>query len=110
MAANRLPVILGGERQPTYRLIRCGWVDGRRRSDKVTCPYAAKPETSNLQRLSIYGVSPGMASRNFRAHRAGLDHLPVISLHELPFPAAPARTKEPRETLEAAALTQMDTG
>ncbi len=40
-------------------------------------PYAAKPETSNLQQLLIYGVSPGMASRNFRAtsgaHRTGRD-------------------------------------
>lgn len=77
---------------------------------RVACPHAAEPETSNLQRLSIYGVSPRMASRNFRAHRAGVDHLPVISLHELPFPAAPTRTEGPQETLEAAVLPQMDTG
>ena len=37
---------------------------------RVACPYAAEPESSNLQRLPIYGVSPRMASRNFRAHRA----------------------------------------
>jgi hypothetical protein len=60
---------------------------------RVACAHAAEPETSNLQRLSIYGVSSGMASRNFRAHRAGLDDLPVILLHELSFSAAPARTE-----------------
>jgi hypothetical protein len=38
---------------------------------RVACPYAAEPETSNLQRLPIYGVSSHMASRNFRAHPAG---------------------------------------
>jgi hypothetical protein len=82
VAANRLPVILRGERQPTSRLIRFGWVDGRRRSDGVACPYAAEPETSNLQRLLIYGVSPGMASRNFRAHRKGGDHLRGVLLRK----------------------------
>ena len=77
---------------------------------RVACPHAAEPETSNLQRLSIYGVSPRMASRNFRAHRAGVHYLRVISLHELPFSAARARIEGPQETPEAAALSQMDTG
>jgi hypothetical protein len=49
---------------------------------RVDCPYAAEPETSNLQRLFIYGVSPGMASRNFRAHRKGGDHLRGILLRK----------------------------
>jgi hypothetical protein len=82
VAANRLPVILRGERQPASRLIRFGWVDRKAPLGRVDCPYAAEPETSNLQRLFIYGVSPGMASRNFRAHRKGGDHLRGILLRK----------------------------
>ena len=57
---------------------------GRREAPlgRVACPYAAEPETSNLQRLLIYGVSPGMASRNFRAHRKSGDHLRGIPLRK----------------------------
>ena len=54
---------------------------------RVTCPYAAKPETSNLQRLLIYGVSPGMASRNsrnFRARRTGGDQVRYIGTERWP--------------------------
>jgi len=49
---------------------------------RVACPYAAEPETSNLQRLPIYGVSPRVASRNFQAPRAGRNterYLRVVS-------------------------------
>src|SRR5271157_186867 len=49
---------------------------------RVACPYAAEPETSNLQRLLIYGVSPHMASRNFRAHRMGRVYLQGIILRQ----------------------------
>jgi hypothetical protein len=45
-AANRLPVILRGERQPTNRLIRFGWVDGRRRS---TGRLRARGRTGNFE-------------------------------------------------------------
>jgi len=67
---------------------------GRREAPlgRVACPYAAEPETSNLQRLLIYGVSPGMASRNFRAHHKDGDHLRGAPLRE-PSAHFPARIR-----------------
>src|SRR5271170_4621676 len=67
-AANRLPVIFkGAATHLSPDPLRMGRWEAP--LGRVACPYAAEPETSNLQRLHIYGVSPGIASRNFRAHR-----------------------------------------
>ena len=92
-----------------HRLIRFGWVDREAPLGRVACPYAAEPETSNLQRLLIYGVSPGMASRNFRAHRRvgiterySATHMfhALLFLPRIGGPSGDGRTGAPKHTAE----------
>jgi hypothetical protein len=108
-AANRLPVILRGERQPTYRLIRFGWVDGRRRS---TGRLPARGRTENfepsatlyLRRVLPHGKSQLPGAPGGRASPAS------YLIAQITFPAAPARTEGGRRHWRLRRSCNMDTG
>jgi len=93
----------------TYRLIRFGWVDGRHRS---TGRLPARGRTGNFEPSATLYLRcvPRHGKSQLPGAPGRLGSPASYLITRITVSRRPARTKEPRETLEAAALTQMDTG